>query len=394
MQVENVASSDERFMAAAIALARKGDGFVDPNPLVGAVIVRDGTIVAQGYHEEYGHLHAERNALADAAAKGIDVRGLTMYVTLEPCSHYGKTPPCALAVVECGITRVVVGSLDPNPKVDGKGIRILRDAGIDVEILSGPLAAQCKELNETFFHFIETGLPFVIHKYAMSLDGKIAGANGEQLTISGAASHERVHEDRARYASIVTGVGTVLADDPRLTARPTRPAGKHGIHQPLRVVVDSRLRTPLDSAVVAESARDGLTLIVTTSTDETRVQEYRAAGCEVVVLAHEEGSAHVSVAALMAELGRRGVDSVYLEAGGRLAASFLAAGCIDKVEAFIAPVIVGADSAPSPVMGETGTLRRLHSTHVTRCGDDVLFEGLFEELSQTKDFSEDPKRSK
>ena len=386
MLVENVASADERFMAAAITLARKGDGFVDPNPLVGAVIVRDGTIVAQGYHEEYGHLHAERNALADAAAKGIDVRGLTMYVTLEPCSHYGKTPPCALAVVESGIARVVVGSLDPNPKVDGKGIRILRDAGIDVEVLSGSVAVRCKELNETFFHFIETGRPFVIHKYAMSLDGKIAGANGEKLTISGAASHERVHEDRARYAAIVTGIGTVLADDPRLTARPIHPAGELGIHQPMRVIVDSGLRTPLDSAVVTGSAQDGLTLIATTSTDENRAQQYKAAGCEVVVLVQEEGSARVSVTALMAELGRRRVDSVYLEAGGHLAASFLAAGCIDKVEAFIAPVIVGADSAPSPVMGEQGTLRRLHSTHVSRSGDDTLVEGLLRGSHRQKIF--------
>lgn len=408
--------SDTRFMLSALECARKGYGFVDPNPLVGAVIVDGDMIVAQGYHETYGQFHAERNALADAASKGIDVRGLTMYVTLEPCSHYGKTPPCAIAVVEAGIARVVVGSLDPNPKVDGKGISILRDAGITVDILTGPAHEACMELNESFFHFIETGEPFVILKYAMSLDGKIAGAEGDQLTISNVQSHARVHQERARYAAIVTGVGTVVADDPQLTARPAHAAGEQGIHQPLRVIVDSNLRTPLTSAVVRESGDDGLTVIATTSTDDTRIQLYEKAGCTVMRLPAEsdavaaeyqrnqtgqttaKGRHRVSISALVAELGKRRVDSVLLETGGTLAASFLAAHKVQRVEAFVAPIIVGAASAPSPVNLEpSGNQTQLsasialHDVRFTHYDEDIAIEGrvTYGEHAENKKFSKE-----
>lgn len=379
-------STDEKFMEQALALARKGYGFVDPNPLVGAVIVAEDRVVAGGYHEKYGELHAERNALADAASHGVDVRGLTMYVTLEPCSHYGKTPPCANAVAKAGIGRVVVGSLDPNPKVNGKGIQILRDAGIRVDVADGSVRADCERMNEAFFHFITTGSPFVIVKYAMSLDGKIAGKDNERMAISGPQSLARVHQDRSRYQAIVSGVGTVLADDPHLTARPTQAPGSNGIHQPLRVIMDTKLTTPLGSAVVRESAEDGLTLIATCSQDRARVSEYERAGCAVVTLAADPASGEVSIAALLSYLGERRIDSVYVEAGGRVIASFLCGGFAQKIEAFVAPKFVGEPSAPGPVMRPLGEDKLFSVGEPTyeRYGNDILIEGRLDALSKEK----------
>jgi diaminohydroxyphosphoribosylaminopyrimidine deaminase/5-amino-6-(5-phosphoribosylamino)uracil reductase len=255
--------------------------------------------------------------------------------------------------------------------------------------------AEAEELNEVFFHFIATGMPFVTWKYAMSLDGRIAHTDRSPWRISGAASHERVQRDRARSAAVITGIGTVLADDPRLTARPARPVASSGIHQPVRVIVDSQLRTPLASAVVRESAADGLTLIVTCaepagsadSVDSARQQQNRArvaayerAGCEVVTLP-SDGHGHVSIPAVMEELGRRRLDSAYLEAGGILAAAFLEAHAVHRIEAFIAPVVLGASHAPSPAMGErtlaeeTARLPRIGNPTITRYDNDILIEG-------------------
>lgn len=359
----------EDFMAQAVAVARRGYGFVDPNPLVGAVIVRDGVVVASGYHAHYGGPHAERAALDDARDRGVATQGATMYVTLEPCSHQGKTPPCAPALVEAGISRVVVGSLDPNPKVNGRGLAILRDGGVEVQLAKD--STECEALNETFFHFIRTGNPFVILKYAMSLDGRTALEPGRPFPLSGPESLARVHEDRSRYPVILTGVGTVLADNPRLTARPDRAA-----HQPMRVIVDSRLRTPVSSRVVKQSQEDHLTVIATTVTDPAAWKTYEDSGCEVVALpADMQG--HVSLPALIAEVGRRRMTAVYAEAGSHLAAGLMASGCISKIEAFITPTLMGRPTAPSPLAGTALPTPVTGLTNVTtqRYGNDILIEG-------------------
>ncbi|MCI1984187.1 MAG: bifunctional diaminohydroxyphosphoribosylaminopyrimidine deaminase/5-amino-6-(5-phosphoribosylamino)uracil reductase RibD [Bifidobacteriaceae bacterium] len=388
-----LSSVDDAFLREAIDEARGGYGFVDPNPLVGAVIVdQAGKIVARGHHEQYGQAHAERNALADARAHGVDVTGMTMYVSLEPCSHYGKTPPCAPFVAESGISRVVIASLDSNPKVNGRGVRILSDAGVHVDIATGPVREEAEDLNDAFFYFLATGAPLVTWKYAMSLDGKIAAADGSPWRISGTAAHERVHNDRARMASVITGIGTVLLDNPRLTARPTTTAH---VHQPLRVIVDSALRTPLDSNLVRESAGDHLTLIATCSADSDRIDAYKNAGCDIVTLpaapfetgdvpregAQREGIQRVSIPALIAELGGRRIDSALLESGGTLAAAFLQARAVQKIEAFVSPVVLGAASAPTPAMGahavsqHAAHLPRIGNPKITRYDNDVLIEG-------------------
>ncbi|MCI1935471.1 MAG: bifunctional diaminohydroxyphosphoribosylaminopyrimidine deaminase/5-amino-6-(5-phosphoribosylamino)uracil reductase RibD [Bifidobacteriaceae bacterium] len=366
---------NERFMREAIALARRGYGFVDPNPLVGAVIVQDGQIVARGFHEEYGHEHAERNALNEAAAKGVNLRGASMYVTLEPCSHYGHQPPCATAIAESGITEVFVGSDDPNPRVNGAGIAMLRAAGL--RVVTHVLMRDCDALNDSFFHFIRTTGPWVVLKYAMSLDGRIALHDGTPWAVSGPESLQRVHEERSRYAAIVTGVGTVLADDPQLTARPSSPANPRlGVHSPWRIVMDSQLRTPVKSRVVQESRADHLTVLATTVTDAQAHRVYEDQGCTVVSLPGDDAG-EVSVTALMDYLGHRRVDSALLECGGRLSAAFLRAGKVNKVEAFIAPKIVGNALSPSPVAGHAvlDPLPHLHDVQVSRCGHDVVIEG-------------------
>ncbi|MCI1901459.1 MAG: bifunctional diaminohydroxyphosphoribosylaminopyrimidine deaminase/5-amino-6-(5-phosphoribosylamino)uracil reductase RibD [Bifidobacteriaceae bacterium] len=375
MPVSALSVDDIAYLGEALELARGGYGYVNPNPLVGAVIVDKGHIVARGFHERYGQAHAERNALADAAARGVDVHGMTMYVTLEPCAHQGKTPPCAPAVAASGIKRVVVGTTDPNPKVNGKGLEILRAAGVRVDVAGGEVRRECDEINEAFFHFIETGTPFVTLKYAMSLDGKIAAGDGSPLVLSGTASRQRVHEDRARVAAVVTGIGTVLSDDPRLSARPARQSDARPAHQPVRVVVDSRLHTPLTSNLVRQSSEDGLTLIATSSEDSSKIAEYERAGCTVVTMPSQNG--HVSIPALMEMLGRRKLDDVLLETGGTLAAAFLSADCVHKVEAFVTPKLVGARTAPSPVMADVQLPASFHirDPRITRYDEDILIEG-------------------
>ena len=257
-----VTDVDERYMRRAIGLAKKGAGRTAPNPMVGAVIVRDGEIIGEGYHERWGGLHAERNALADCKARGNSAEGAAIYVTLEPCCHYGKTPPCTEALIENGLARVFVGSFDPNPKVSGKGFAQLRAAGI--EVTENVLREECDAVNHVFFHFIRTGTPYVIMKYAMTLDGKIATVTGASKWITGGEARRRVHEDRDRYAAVMCGSGTVLADDPLLTCR--IPGGR----DPVRIICDSRLRTPLDSQI-ARTASDVRTIIATCASDGERL---------------------------------------------------------------------------------------------------------------------------
>lgn len=260
------------YMRLAIELARKGCGWVNPNPMVGAVIVKDGRIIGQGYHRKCGELHAERNALADCRTSAA---GATLYVTLEPCCHYGRTPPCTEAIIESGINRVVIGSSDPNPLVSGKGVAILRSHGI--EVTEHVAKEECDKLNESFFHYIQNKTPYVVMKYAMTMDGKIATYTGKSKWITGEAARLRVHEDRHRYSAIMVGVGTVLADDPMLTCR------LENSRNPLRIICDTNLRTPPEAKLVT-TTDTAPTLIATTVNDPNRHRPYLDAGCEIMVV--------------------------------------------------------------------------------------------------------------
>ncbi len=356
----------EDYMREALSLAKKGMGFTSPNPMVGAVIVRGGEIIGRGYHKKYGDLHAERTAFAYCDENGIDCKGADMYVTLEPCCHHGKQPPCTEAVIAHGIKRVFVGSSDPNPLVAGKGTRILRDHGI--EVTEGVLKEECDALNEIFFHFITTGLPFVTMKYAMTLDGKIACYTGESKWITGEAARAHVQQERLRHSAIMAGVGTVLADDPLLTCR------LENGRDPLRIICDSSLRTPLDSNIV-RTAEQVPTIIATISGDSARAAEYEAAGCRIVRTAAKDG--HVDLSELMKLLGSEKIDSILLEGGGELNWSALREGIVSKVQAYIAPKLFGG-SGKNPV-GGTGVpfpseAFMLETCSVSAIGEDILIE--------------------
>lgn len=358
--------TDEDYMREALRIARYAEGRTSPNPLVGAVIVRDGRIIAEGWHRKAGTPHAEIHALRMA---GDLARGATLYVTLEPCSHYGRTGPCAKAVAEAGIARVVVAMQDPNPKVAGRGMEMLRAAG--VEVRCGVLAAEAARLNEVFLHWITTGLPFVALKTAMTLDGKIATHTGDSQWITGEASRLRVHELRDRYDAILVGIGTVLHDDPSLTTRLPDRQGKH----PLRIVLDSMARTPRAAKLLTDGAAPTL-IAVTARAPQERVAALRQAGAEVLVCG--EGP-RVDAQALLKALGEREISSVFVEGGGRVNASLLAAGLVDKVYAFVAPKLVGGRDALTPVEG-TGAERLSDAVTLTglaaeTVGEDVLLTG-------------------
>lgn len=355
--------TDSEYMRLALQLARKGAGRVSPNPMVGAVIVKDGVVIGQGYHQQYGGLHAERNALAACTAPP---QGATLYVTLEPCCHYGKTPPCTEAILENGIARVVIGSDDPNPLVAGKGIEILRSHG--VQVTTHVLQAECDKLNEVFFHFIQTKTPYVVMKYAMTLDGKIATKTGASQWITGEIARRRVHEDRNRYSAIMAGVGTVLADNPQLTCR------IKGGRNPVRIICDTHLRTPLTAQVVT-TANSVPTILATSEPDPACHQPYLDTGCQVVTVPQRDG--HLDLNALMEALGAQNIDSILLEGGGTLNWTALQSGIVQKVQAYVAPKLFGG-TAKNPVMGLGVELPdqavQLTSPTVTRLGEDLLLE--------------------
>lgn len=380
--------TDEDFMRRALELAMRGAGWVNPNPLVGAVIVRDGRIIGEGWHPAYGQLHAERYALADCRQRGEDPRGATIYVTLEPCCHTGKTPPCTEALIEAGIARVVMGAPDPNPKVAGGGIAQLEQAGI--EVVQGVLTQECLAINAAFLHYIQTRKPYVIVKYAMTMDGKIATRTGASRWVTGPAARRRVHEDRQRYAAIMVGVNTVIKDDPLLTCRldefaaegaqaSETPAPDQAFmpapSNPARIICDTHLRTPLDSRIV-KTAGEILTYIATAESDQSKHAPYLEAGCTVLVVPEEDG--HVSIPALMEQLGAASIDSVIVEGGAALNWSVLASGVAQKLQCYIAPKIFGGGTAPSPVAGlgaeEPANAIKLGTPSVTRLGDDLLLE--------------------
>lgn len=351
-------------MRQALELAKKGCGRVSPNPIVGAVIVKDGQILGCGYHEKYGGPHAERNALA---ACRESPEGATLYVTLEPCCHYGKTGPCTEAIIQSKIQRVVIGSKDPNPLVSGKGIAALEQAGI--QVTTDVLREDCDRLNVIFFHFIQTRTPYVTMKYAMTLDGKIAAYTGESKWITGKAARHHVQETRHRYSAIMTGVGTVLADDPLLTCR--LPDGKN----PVRVICDSGLRTPLTSRLAA-TARQVPTLLATCCEDSHRIRQYQQAGFEILTLPSRDG--HIDLKVLCRLLGERNLDSLLLEGGMTLNWSALQAGIVNHIQAYIAPKLLGGKEAKSPIGGTgvptPGQAFRLSPCTIRQFGEDLLLE--------------------
>jgi diaminohydroxyphosphoribosylaminopyrimidine deaminase / 5-amino-6-(5-phosphoribosylamino)uracil reductase len=342
--------TDRDHLRRALELAERGRGRVSPNPLVGAVVVRDGRVIGEGFHAELGGLHAERAALAGCEERGEDSAGATMYVTLEPCAHRGRQPPCVEAILEAGIGRVVIASDDPSEKAAGRGPGILRDGGVEVSFAAGAEAAAARLLNQAFRKHARTGLPLVTLKLAMSLDGRTATAPGDSPWISGEQSRALVHRRRAESDAIAVGIGTVLADDPLLTARPeadssaapySRIAGtkRSAGRQPLRVVFDSQVRLPLDSQLLATLDQSPVLVVTAPDADPTRLGALRDAGAEILVAAG--ATAADRVASALADLGRREITSLFLEGGRTLAAAFLAADQIDESRTFIAPVLLG-----------------------------------------------------
>ncbi len=361
---------DELYMKRAINLARKGSGHTSPNPLVGAVVVKGNKIIGQGYHRYYGGNHAEVNAIESATE---DVEGGTIYVTLEPCSHFGKTPPCAKKIVESKLARVVIGMTDPNPLVAGRGIRILEEAGI--EVVTGVLEEDVKELNEVFIKYILTKKPFCYMKYAMTLDGKIASWSGDSKWITSEKSRKYVHDIRQKVSAIMVGIGTVLADDPSLTTRRGHEMDKDAI----RVIVDTRCRIPLDARVLnlESSVR---TIIATGSSYDEKIGALKEKGAEVIITPLKEN--RLDIDWLFEELGRMGIDSILLEGGATMNYSALEAGVVDRVMAFVAPKIIGGQNAKTPVEGEGIQYVRhavkLADIDIKRFDEDILITGMVE----------------
>lgn len=329
-----------KYMERAIELAKMGEGYTKPNPLVGAVIVKNNRIIGEGYHEFYGEAHAEINAFKNAVE---GVSGAEMYVTLEPCSHYGKTPPCADAIVKKGIKKVVIGMRDPNPLVAGRGIEILRKAGIEVECRV--LEDKVKKLNEIFIKYITSDKPFIILKTAMTLDGKIATKNGDSKWITNELSRKYVHEIRHKVSAIMVGIETVLADDPMLT---TRLNHKNGI-DPVRIIVDSRARIQLEAKVINLKSNAKTILATTEFADKEKLKAIEQKGTDIIITPIKNDK--VDLIYLMKELRKRNIDSVLLEGGSTLNYSALEEGIVDKVISFIAPKIIGGSTAKTPIGG-------------------------------------------
>lgn len=330
---------ERKYMERAIELAKTAVGFTNPNPMVGAVIVKDGRVIGEGCHERCGELHAERNAIKNLTESA---KGATIYVTLEPCCHYGKTPPCTEAIIEAGIKEVVIGSRDPNPLVSGKGAAILREHGI--EVYEDFMREECDGINPVFFHYITTKMPYVVLKYAMTCDGKIATKTGDSKWITGEKAREEVQHMRHRYMAIMAGIGTVLADDPMLNVRVP------GLKSPIRVICDSKLQIPLDSKIV-KTAGEIRTIVACSCTEESAAKkcELEKAGAEVVSFPGESG--RVNVRELLKWLGANGIDSVLVEGGGTLNDSLMREGLVDRAEVFVAPKMFGGSSAKTPVEG-------------------------------------------
>lgn len=356
-------------MKRALELAEKARGLTSPNPLVGAVIVKDGRIIGEGYHMKCGENHAEVNAFNSATE---DVEGATMYVTLEPCSHYGKTPPCADKIIEKKIKRLVVAMTDPNPKVAGRGVEKIRAAGIQVDL--GLLEEESARLNEVFINYIVRKVPLVHLKVAMSLDGKIATHTGESRWISGEESRKEVHMLRAYYSGIMVGVQTVIEDDPELTCRIFED------RNPVRIVTDTKLRIPLHSKVLKNQDKAKTIIATTNKADKEKLQELKDKKIEIIILPEENG--HVSLKALMRKLGDMEIDSILLEGGATLNYSALEENIVNKVSIYIAPILIGGKTSPSPIGGQgikvLSDAIKLNNINHSIIGNDIKIEGYIE----------------
>lgn len=354
----------EVWMRRAIELAKRAVGKTNPNPMVGAVVVKDGRVIGEGYHQRIGGLHAERNALAACTESP---EGATIYVTLEPCCHYGKTPPCTEAIIENHLARVVIGSRDPNPKVAGKGVRILREAGI--EVVEDFLREECDAVNPVFFQYIREKEPFVALKYAMTADGKIAANSGKSQWITGETAREHVHELRNYYKGILVGIGTVLADDPMLTCR--IPGGRN----PVRIVCDSSLRIPLECRLV-NSVDEAPVIVACTKADPEKRKALEAKGVQVLVTEEEDGK--VSVSDLLRKLGELEIDGILVEGGGTVNAAFVRAKAVHRVYAYLGAQIFGGVNRFTPVSGngieEVADSLKLKDPQVKIFGNDVLIQ--------------------
>ncbi len=361
-------ASDSEWMLKALRLAKLGQGRVEPNPMVGAVVVRDGQIVGEGYHQIYGGPHAEVHALEQA---GEAARGATLYVTLEPCSHTGKTPPCVDAIIGAGVKKVVAAVTDPFPAVSGTGFQRLREAGIEVVI--GVEEAAAAKLNAPFLKLIKTGQPYVVAKWAMTLDGKIATKTGDSKWISSEASRARVHELRGRVDAIVVGIGTVLADDPLLTARPTGP------RQACRVLFDRKLRIPLDCQLV-KTCKETPLLVVHQCEDAAKQSRLTERGCELLKLPGVD-----MVQQFLANAGQRRWTNILVEGGGRLLGSFFDSQAVDETWVFVASKTIGGEVASGPVGGEGVNLIKdaalFEYEEVTRLQSDVFLRAVRQQIS-------------
>ena len=355
--------TDQNYMLQAIQLAKQGEGWTNPNPMVGAVIVKNGRIIGKGYHKKCGELHAERNAIASLTESA---EGATIYVTLEPCCHYGKTPPCTEAIIEQKIKRVVIGSRDPNPKVSGKGIKMLQEAGI--EVIEDFMREECDRLNPVFFHYITTKTPYVVMKYAMTLDGKIATKTGASKWITGEAARAEVQHMRHRYMGIMAGIGTVIADDPMLNVR------VEGWKSPIRILCDSGLRIPLDGQIV-KSAGKYRTIEAYADSEKTEAKRKRLHEMGVETICCPDENNQVDLKKLMKYLGEEGIDSILLEGGGTLNDSALRAGIVQEVQAFIAPKLFGGMNSKTPVEGIgvrfPSEAVKLKCTDICQIGEDI-----------------------
>ncbi len=353
-------------MDRAVKLSLKGFGNVNPNPLVGAVIVKDGIVVGEGYHEFFGGPHAEINAINNSKTS---LKGATLYVTLEPCNHFGKTPPCTDRIIDSGFSKVVIGMNDPNPKVDGGGTKKLQNAGI--EVASGVLRSEIERINEVYLKYVTTGLPFISLKSAMTLDGKISTYNGQSKWISNELSRKQVHELRHRYAAIMVGVNTVIKDDPELTDR----SDYTNKSNPLRIVVDSNGRTPVNSKVMDTEIAKTL-IAVTKNADKAFIDKVLEKGAEVIIC--PEKNKKVDLNFLVKALGDREIDSILLEGGSTLNFSAIEEGLVDKVYSFISPRMLGGEGSKTPVGGagfetiENSITLKIENIH--RFGEDVMIE--------------------
>jgi len=370
--VTTLLKTDREHLARAIALAERGRGRTTPNPVVGAVLVKDGRVLGEGFHTAYGQPHAEREALAAAAA--ADVAGATLYVSLEPCAHHGRTPPCTEAIVEAGIARVVIAADDPSEKANGRGPGILRDEGIEVVMAEGELCRQARRQNQAFRKHARTGRPHVLLKAAMTLDGKVATRTGDSRWISSEASRALGHRWRSECDAVAVGIGTALTDDPLLTARIPE-----ATRQPRRVVFDSEARLPLASQLLRGAVQVPLTVVVSRAAPRTALAALEAAGADVVVATG--GNEPARVRSALDALGAAGITSLLLEGGPHLAGAFFDAGEVDELRVFLAPVVLGGGRGPLEGEGaeRIAEATRALSFDVERVGEDVLIAARLKE---------------